>query len=71
MTDEKLIQYDGKWHIVALDKFDWARSEYERLPGAEPKPANATQIEFVAWGDREGRLICLVGQEERLEDLPQ
>jgi hypothetical protein len=68
-VEEKLVRYDGVWHIAALDRFSWPAVRYERLPGAAK--VSGTNVEFLAWGDREGHLVCLPGQEEDITDLPK
>lgn len=72
MTDivEVLIRYDDIWHIAAKDRFIWHKADCGDVPEDAIEAREGDYVTFIAWGDRQGAVVCFIGQEQQIEALP-
>ena len=77
---ERLVLYAGRWHIARPGIFTMDLREFVALTGnnptvmaaAKPEERPEGKIEAVGWCEgNQGTLICPLGQEEEIKDLPE
>ncbi len=68
---EKLILSDDRWHIAAKDRFIWHKHDCRDVPEDAVEGTEGDYVTFIAWGDRSGAVVCFIGQEQQIAELPE